>query len=253
MMLVKASCIIFASICCFFCVKPPPHSKEVNEKKKDKIVNEDWLANLNVHRFPIVLAAVGASKGLIYLLLMMRGDFFLLNTPEIMQLREVKPWHFVATALCFTGLVLRRWSFITLGRFFTYQLTIRPGHLLVQSGPYKFLRHPSYTGAILCFVSFHSLIWNEGLFEVCAVVLTRVLKSLLGDQLKMTTLSNAISIPHSLFGVGGGNWLVVAVALMLFKIVAVRVKNEEAMLKEHFGTEWELYASKRWLFIPLVY
>jgi protein-S-isoprenylcysteine O-methyltransferase Ste14 len=39
-----------------------------------------------------------------------------------------------------------------LGRFFTVNVTIRIDHQLIQSGFYKYLRHPSYTGALLSFL-----------------------------------------------------------------------------------------------------
>ena len=38
---------------------------------------------------------------------------------------------------------------MTLGRFFTYDVTIQPGHRVVTSGPYRWVRHPSYTGGLL--------------------------------------------------------------------------------------------------------
>jgi len=52
------------------------------------------------------------------------------------------------------GCALRIWARITLGKFFTYIVTIRSGHKLITSGPYKWLIHPSYTGAILLQIGF---------------------------------------------------------------------------------------------------
>lgn len=37
----------------------------------------------------------------------------------------------------------------TLGRFFQYQIKVQPGHQVVASGPYRYVRHPSYTGIAL--------------------------------------------------------------------------------------------------------
>jgi protein-S-isoprenylcysteine O-methyltransferase Ste14 len=47
------------------------------------------------------------------------------------------------------GLVLRLWAIRTLGRFFTATVQVAAEQRLVQSGPYRVLRHPSYTGALL--------------------------------------------------------------------------------------------------------
>ena len=49
------------------------------------------------------------------------------------------------------GLALRGWSIRTLGRHFTWRLGVRTEHQLITEGPYRVLRHPSYTGAMLLF------------------------------------------------------------------------------------------------------
>lgn len=48
-------------------------------------------------------------------------------------------------ALTTTFSALRFAAFQTLGRFFTYQLSILSDHKLVTHGPYSYVRHPSYT------------------------------------------------------------------------------------------------------------
>jgi len=49
-------------------------------------------------------------------------------------------------ALMAAGIGLRAWSIVTLGRFFQYRIKVQPGHQVVTSGPYRYVRHPSYTG-----------------------------------------------------------------------------------------------------------
>jgi protein-S-isoprenylcysteine O-methyltransferase len=49
------------------------------------------------------------------------------------------------------GLGLRWWAILVLGRFFTVDVAIHEGHELVVRGPYRVLRHPSYSGALLAF------------------------------------------------------------------------------------------------------
>lgn len=52
------------------------------------------------------------------------------------------------------GLLLRWWSVHTLAHYFTVDITIQPGQELIRRGPYRRLRHPSYTGALLTVVGF---------------------------------------------------------------------------------------------------
>lgn len=48
-----------------------------------------------------------------------------------------------------TGVALRGWSFAVLGRYFTFTLMVSPDQPVVTAGPYRVLRHPSYTGILL--------------------------------------------------------------------------------------------------------
>lgn len=57
-------------------------------------------------------------------------------------------------ALFALGLGLRWWAIITLGRFFTVDVVIEKDHEVVESGPFRSVRHPSYTGVLLAFVGF---------------------------------------------------------------------------------------------------
>jgi len=59
---------------------------------------------------------------------------------------------FAGVVLFVAGLLLRWWAIITLGRFFTVDVTIERDHELVERGPFRMVRHPSYTGVLLAFV-----------------------------------------------------------------------------------------------------
>jgi protein-S-isoprenylcysteine O-methyltransferase len=56
-------------------------------------------------------------------------------------------WAGAAVALA--GMALRVWSVATLGRYFTYVVKVTPDQKVVEAGPYRLLRHPSYAGAWL--------------------------------------------------------------------------------------------------------
>jgi protein-S-isoprenylcysteine O-methyltransferase Ste14 len=47
------------------------------------------------------------------------------------------------------GIGLRGWSARALGRYFTYAILVSPDQPVVASGPYRLVRHPSYTGYLL--------------------------------------------------------------------------------------------------------
>jgi len=59
-------------------------------------------------------------------------------------------WPFVVgIVLIGAGIGLRAWSIASLGRFFQYRIRVQPGHQVVTRGPYRYVRHPSYTGIAL--------------------------------------------------------------------------------------------------------
>ncbi|MGR9101080.1 MAG: methyltransferase family protein [Gammaproteobacteria bacterium] len=52
----------------------------------------------------------------------------------------------------FSGLGLRLYAVSCLGRFFSTRVSIQRGHVLVVGGPYRYLRHPSYSGLMIGFL-----------------------------------------------------------------------------------------------------
>lgn len=52
-------------------------------------------------------------------------------------------------AMIVTGILFRAWSVKTLGKYFTPTVQIKEEHELINSGPYKIVRHPSYFAAFL--------------------------------------------------------------------------------------------------------
>jgi protein-S-isoprenylcysteine O-methyltransferase len=57
-------------------------------------------------------------------------------------------------AIVLAGVALRAWAILSLGRYFRREVTIEPGQKLVRRGPYRRLRHPSYTGIFLILAGF---------------------------------------------------------------------------------------------------
>ena len=91
-------------------------------------------------------------------------------------------WHFpasVATPLLWTGLammafglVFRWWSIRVLAQYFTVDVNVRDDHELIRKGPYRWLRHPSYTGALMTFYGFALALGNVASLLVLLVPVT---------------------------------------------------------------------------------
>jgi protein-S-isoprenylcysteine O-methyltransferase Ste14 len=64
-------------------------------------------------------------------------------------------WPVIAgIVLVAAGTGIRAWAIVSLGRFFQYQIEIQAGHRVVTRGPYRYVRHPSYTGMALVLIGF---------------------------------------------------------------------------------------------------
>ncbi|KAF9927827.1 hypothetical protein BGZ65_006577 [Modicella reniformis] len=220
----------------------PSSSKAVSE---DKVLDENWLKNTGVRRFPMIVCGIGIFEASVYIFLMSKASASsFAGNVAIKQLSVLKPWHIGISILAVSGLAFRRWSYHTLDRFFTYQLTIRPGHRLIGHGPYKYIRHPSYTGTIINGACVYGLLWYEGLYEVMASFLSKGIS---------WVLSRDVVIPNEILGVPGGVLVTAFYTYLMVKLTMSRVRKEEAMLKDHFGKEWDLFSSKRWCFFPFIY
>lgn len=75
-------------------------------------------------------------------------------------------------ALIAAGLALRVWAIHVLGRFFTVDVGIGADHQLVDRGPYRRLRHPSYSGVLLAFYGLGIGLGNVASLAVIAVLVT---------------------------------------------------------------------------------
>ncbi|KAL4422815.1 hypothetical protein ABPG75_009012 [Micractinium tetrahymenae] len=130
-----------------------------------------------------------------------------------------QPWRrseVAAAAACAGGAALRAWCFHELGRLFTYEVGIRQGHTLVQTGPYSLLLHPSYTGTALMVAGFAW--WAAGP----------------GACLRRRHVAAAY-------------------AAIGCALIALRVSYEERALEAHFGEAWRLHAAARRRFMPFLF
>ena len=64
---------------------------------------------------------------------------------------HVVPIAWAAAVLCVIGLGFAVWARVILGRNWSGVVTLKEGHELVERGPYRFVRHPIYTGILTMF------------------------------------------------------------------------------------------------------
>ena len=50
------------------------------------------------------------------------------------------------------GGIIRHMCYQSMGAMFTVERSIRNDHVLIKSGPYAIVRHPSYTGLLVVFI-----------------------------------------------------------------------------------------------------
>jgi len=94
-----------------------------------------------------------------------------MNLPAA-AMESARPVFWLGCALFGAGLALRWYSIIYLGRFFTVNVAIHSGHEIIDTGPYKRIRHPSYTGALLAFLGLALTLTN---WVSLAVILVPIL------------------------------------------------------------------------------
>lgn len=58
----------------------------------------------------------------------------------------------IGIALTVAGIAFAVWARVHLGRNWSRSVTVKQDHELITSGPYRFVRHPIYTGLIIGFI-----------------------------------------------------------------------------------------------------
>ncbi|KAJ7502725.1 hypothetical protein B0H11DRAFT_1711813 [Mycena galericulata] len=126
---------------------------------------------------------------------------------------NVSPLFVVGIALTLLGAAIRYWCYRELGNLFTFEVSIRNDHKLVQTGPYHVVRHPAYTGVLLTVAG------------VCCF------NSSPGSWLRECgALETAVGL--SLVIICGLLVACIAVGLLL------RMSKEDEALQKHFGEDW---------------
>jgi protein-S-isoprenylcysteine O-methyltransferase Ste14 len=146
----------------------------------------------------------------------------------------------IGIILAIIGGSLRLSAFRALGRHFTFELAIFADHILVTSGPYALVRHPSYTGLLL-------LIWGMSM-ALCAP--GSYAREVLWPAVRQGEAQHADWAVYAQVGAGAG----LVVQLIVVGALIARTRAEDRMLRREFGKQWTEWAARTpWRLFPGVY
>ncbi len=74
--------------------------------------------------------------------------------------------------LMILGIAIRQWAIAVLGRFFSLNVPVVEDHRVVEKGPYRLVRHPSYTGVLITFIGLSLAVQSLGALLVLLAVFT---------------------------------------------------------------------------------
>jgi protein-S-isoprenylcysteine O-methyltransferase Ste14 len=105
------------------------------------------------------------------------------------------PLFWASCAVFAVGLALRWYAIVYLGRFFTVNVAIHSGHEIIDTGPYRYIRHPSYAGALLAFLGLALGIDNWASLVLIVVPVTLAFRRRI--RIEERALSNALGRPYT--------------------------------------------------------
>src|SRR5580704_16591702 len=95
------------------------------------------------------------------------------------------------------GIALRQWSVLVLGQFFTVQVRVREDQTVVDTGPYRFVRHPSYTGIMITFLGVGVAL--ENWLSLAALVVIPTIGLVVRIRVEERALTDALGEPYREF------------------------------------------------------
>jgi protein-S-isoprenylcysteine O-methyltransferase len=70
--------------------------------------------------------------------------------------------YYLGISLMLLGIVVRQWAIAVLGRFFSLTVKVAEDHKVIDKGPYRVIRHPSYTGVLITFIGLGFAVQSVG-------------------------------------------------------------------------------------------
>jgi protein-S-isoprenylcysteine O-methyltransferase Ste14 len=106
----------------------------------------------------------------------------------------------VGVGMIVVGAAVRLWAILTLGRWFTYDVRVTEGQVVIDTGPYRWVRHPSYTGILLVLLGIGLALGNWLALVVIAVLpTTGLVRRIVVEE---AALSGTIGEPYERYAAG---------------------------------------------------
>lgn len=142
---------------------------------------------------------------------------------------QLTPSILMGAVLTIMGAGIRMACFRALGRFFTFEVTVKEGHQLCTRGPYSIVRHPSYTGWIL---------------QTIGIALCTCSAGSWAREAGWLDTSAGMTVAGAYLGIQ----VYTALGMLL------RCSKEDALMRKQFEKQWDEWAGRvRYRLIPFVY
>jgi len=92
--------------------------------------------------------------------------------------------HLIGVALLVSGALFRLWAIRTLGRYYSHIVRTVGDHRIITTGPYRYIRHPSYAGMITANagIALFFLNWVTCVVFFCVLIPAIVLRILVEEK-----------------------------------------------------------------------
>jgi protein-S-isoprenylcysteine O-methyltransferase Ste14 len=104
---------------------------------------------------------------------------------SLVRIALLPDWVFYpGIVIMFGGIFLRQWSIAILGGFFSVLVSVQEGQTLVRKGPYRVIRHPSYTGTLLTLIGIGLAVQSWGALLILLLMFSIVYSYRIGVEEK---------------------------------------------------------------------
>ncbi|KAH9933027.1 uncharacterized protein B0H18DRAFT_674679 [Fomitopsis serialis] len=224
-----------------FVVMTPPNPKVPVDQRAKEVTAFERFFSATARLYTLGFKALILSSSLLEVLVITASHFpshplsqkvldaLVVGPPSLVRRIKLSPLFLAGAAVGYFGAYFRWQCYRTLGRLFTFEVSIREGHKLITEGPYQYVRHPSYTGGILSATGLGLMYIAPGSWiRECGILATR------GGKIAA--------------------WTYVAAFLYGSASLVQRAPQEDVLLKKQFGEEWEAYAKRvPYRILPYIY